>query len=400
MFQNLQANNNFFYLDLNNSYIPRLVLKDKIDQTETSSYLKFRQRIRDKVSAVYIDFTPLWLAFTNGEDLTFSIPGAVFFDMKKTSNLKLIISLDNESASLDMYSWLIDSIIKAQIPTSQIYIIENNSVSIDYVKRNFETFDINFIVGGFEKQVLHLYGAKNQTKRFDHRKFLYLNRRHDLIRLYLFWRMQDFLDDSYYSFVCNDPYSKSFEKTLPKEDLLIVYPDRSFILSDTEKNNIRSFIDSVYDSLPKILEFSPNFYDYAHTVTNLQNYYYSTDFSLITETNADYESNRAFLTEKTFRPILFSHPFVLAGGFQSLKALRDLGYKTFSPYIDESYDEIADNKTRADAVIHSIQSILKLNESGYKQWLSCVKNIAAYNRQVFIERASSLENSIEKKLLK
>lgn len=33
------------------------------------------------------------------------------------------------------------------------------------------------------------------------------------------------------------------------------------------------------------------------------------------------------------------HPFIVYGSPFTLKSLRELGFKTFSPFIDESYDE-------------------------------------------------------------
>ena len=44
---------------------------------------------------------------------------------------------------------------------------------------------------------------------------------------------------------------------------------------------------------------------------------------------------------------------------QHLKRLQILGYKTFSPYIDESYDLIENNKERFYAIVNEIDRINK-----------------------------------------
>lgn len=49
-----------------------------------------------------------------------------------------------------------------------------------------------------------------------------------------------------------------------------------------------------------------------------------------------------FFTEKTYKPIGCLQPFILWGNPYSLKKLKELGYKTFDKWWDESYDEELD----------------------------------------------------------
>jgi len=46
-----------------------------------------------------------------------------------------------------------------------------------------------------------------------------------------------------------------------------------------------------------------------------------------------------FCTEKSWRPILARRPFITAAGQNHLANLRRLGFKTFSDFWDESYDD-------------------------------------------------------------
>ena len=59
--------------------------------------------------------------------------------------------------------------------------------------------------------------------------------------------------------------------------------------------------------------------------------------SVITETNCI--DKNIFHTEKTFKAIANKHPFIIVAPSQTLASLRKMGYKTFSDYFDESYDE-------------------------------------------------------------
>ncbi len=64
-----------------------------------------------------------------------------------------------------------------------------------------------------------------------------------------------------------------------------------------------------------------------------------------------------FITEKTFKPIAFQHPFVVYGNRGTLCALRNWGFETFDNLWDESYDEIVDFVARRTAVVKLINSI-------------------------------------------
>ena len=71
----------------------------------------------------------------------------------------------------------------------------------------------------------------------------------------------------------------------------------------------------------------------------------ATWISVIAET---LHNNKIFFpTEKTAKPMLSNKPFIVLAGKHFLKNLKSLGFKTFSPVIDESYDEIDDLKSHS-----------------------------------------------------
>lgn len=88
-------------------------------------------------------------------------------------------------------------------------------------------------------------------------------------------------------------------------------------------------------------------------------HYKSTYFSVVTETF--FISDTIFFSEKTFKPITYFQPFILIAPVHSLKYLRDLGFKTFGRWIDESYDEISDPVSRMRAIMNEIIRLSKLN---------------------------------------
>jgi hypothetical protein len=80
--------------------------------------------------------------------------------------------------------------------------------------------------------------------------------------------------------------------------------------------------------------------------------YSNSYFNIILETFFNVDSSRGqFITEKTLKPILHNQFFILVGPQGSLSHLRELGYKTFSKVIDETYDTISDDQLRFDTVL-------------------------------------------------
>ena len=59
----------------------------------------------------------------------------------------------------------------------------------------------------------------------------------------------------------------------------------------------------------------------------------------IGKTETLHENETIFLSEKIFKPIYCCQPFIVFGNPGTLKELHNLGFKTFSDFWDESYDE-------------------------------------------------------------
>ena len=77
--------------------------------------------------------------------------------------------------------------------------------------------------------------------------------------------------------------------------------------------------------------------------------YIDTVCSIVSETNDnDYE---VFMTEKIWKPIIAQHVFVVHGNYLYLQLLREMGFKTFGNYFDESYDLERDPDKRIDKIV-------------------------------------------------
>jgi hypothetical protein len=176
--------------------------------------------------------------------------------------------------------------------------------------------------------------------------FLCMNRhqRYSRVNLLLLFYKLDLLKNSYYSM----PSECINTKTLWKDSVWI---DENLI---NYYNITNKDIDDIQELLPLELDKKGlELYD-VNLLTNLYdadtNYYYDTSLiSVITETNYQFEKS-IFNTEKIWRPIANRHPFIMIGPTGTLKYLKELGYRTFDDFWDESYDTIIDPAERLKAI--------------------------------------------------
>jgi hypothetical protein len=92
-----------------------------------------------------------------------------------------------------------------------------------------------------------------------------------------------------------------------------------------------------------------------------------------------FDNNGRYFTEKTFKPIAYHHPFILVSKPFSLKLLRELGYQTFHPFIDEKYDEEVDNVKRMRMILEEIKRLCDMNDEELGSFLKNVQPITEHN---------------------
>jgi len=109
-----------------------------------------------------------------------------------------------------------------------------------------------------------------------------------------------------------------------------------------------------------------------------------TMISVVTETHC-FEDEISF-TEKIYRPLSFGHPFIVVAAHGYLKKLRSFGFKTFSPFIDESYDDILNPYERVEKIIDVMKGIDNLSFTYKKELWENLKEIAKYNMEIFYKR--------------
>lgn len=90
--------------------------------------------------------------------------------------------------------------------------------------------------------------------------------------------------------------------------------------------------------------------------------------------------NQGFISEKIFKPIMYMQPFLVASTPFYLKAIRELGFKTFDGFIDESYDLEVDNSKRLEMINNEIKRLCNIPIEELKRQLKDIENILVYNQ--------------------
>lgn len=95
--------------------------------------------------------------------------------------------------------------------------------------------------------------------------------------------------------------------------------------------------------------------------------------------------NTLFLSEKIYKPFAFKHPFIAFAWPGTLKFLRERGYKTFHPFINESYDDEPDYTKRFKMLIEEIKRLEKFTDDQWLEWQENIKPIVEHNAKYLRE---------------
>lgn len=115
-----------------------------------------------------------------------------------------------------------------------------------------------------------------------------------------------------------------------------------------------------------------------------QDYYFQKSFiSVITETIAEYPY--PMITEKIFKSIMYAKPFMLIAPKNTLKVLREYGFKTFNDYWDESYDNLEYAAERIDFVAEQLKTLSQKDTAQIDNMYQDMLPLLKYNQEYLKE---------------
>lgn len=239
-------------------------------------------------------------------------------------------------------------------PDQRLNIISNPSSQAVYARQlaNGDLTEPNYDVDKVPEKVFLCWNRRFRSHRIE--LSIALNK-HGLV------------DRSYYSLGLSDPEQPS--STF--RNYADIYHNPYLELQGSD-------VENLFNKLPlKIDDHTVIEYMCEDRNMEARGFYENSLVSIVTETN--YNLSTVTLTEKSFKPIKEKHPFIIVGAQGSLEAMRNLGYKTFGEFWDESYDKIHDPKARMVAIVNVCREIGSWDNQKILEFKRGVKDILDYN---------------------
>jgi len=280
-------------------------------------------------------------------------------------------------------------VIEANIPPKKIY-LANEAADLHIEMRKFadkyqyEYFNIEWLLEFEYSMSIRANQCKlnSDAMLLDKpypKRYLNFNRRWRLHRptIVALLHAKGLLDKGYVSMAPSDD-GRDWEKMVP------------WMINFNEKD------EELYQLLKsheqELLNLPPLYLDTDELVNNRADFeksslylYENSLVSLVNETNyyTHYAAESArFLSEKIFKPIAVGHPFIIASVPKTLELLKCLGYKSFHPFIDESYDDEFDDFERMKKILREVEIISNMTDSEVSEFIKNVKPICEYNQEL------------------
>lgn len=304
------------------------------------------------------------------------IPDEVF-NFLNNNDIKIILAGVADPTSIEAYNLTMER-LKDKINFNKIIWVDSNA-QLENIEQLVRTYTFDYFLEEATQTIDRAFEPHpndlgyiseeidvSELNTFRNKKFLCFNRNSEKVHRFalLDAYIQEKFKDSYFSFVVKLDYFK--EATAYFDD------------------NIPTRHVNFYNSyLPIELD--------THSVQNKESFKTNNTFkkelflnsciNLVTETS--FFSNELFISEKILKPILNYQPFIVFGPHKYLSRLKKYGFKTFSDFWDESYDDIENWRERLNKLMQLVEylnnkSIEELNDI-YKSTM----DICIYNRNLF-----------------
>lgn len=387
------------------AYHPKLnrnrdVLETYFDIRITHSLDEFKRYQGEKFFLLTI--FDIWAA--NSTDTKKEIIWEHVFSLELINELKLgkypiLFDSISEGCIKSSFDTIEDFCQHINVSPQNVYICLANPQSIKLNRQSYPSLSqYNFFsFDRFELDAVQIGSSMGdliyKVKFNDRKRFLFLNRRYSVDRAYLYFKFHEFnlLDNMHCTFKLDNIYS----------DIPVTLQN---VIADLQANykasgasvieHINQHVDYFSNSLPNEIKtkMSP-----IYNIDDKKSFLYSfwnlaahnsTDIGIVTETFRNqlgisegdiHYKTHYFITEKTYRTILMKQPFILFSNPYALKYLKTGGYKTFAPFIDESYDNIENLADRQNAIINEVRRLDRMSDTDFAEMMEQIQEIVTYN---------------------
>lgn len=154
-------------------------------------------------------------------------------------------------------------------------------------------------------------------------------------------------------------------------------------------------VRSLLPTLPKTLEFedtqtfdNTSGWGDMHSIPSHHAYFYIASETYV---HGEYKS----LSEKVFKPLINFHPFVFIAFPGAIKLLQDLGFQTFHPWIDESYDSEIDDRKRFEMIANEVKRLCSMPLEELHEWYWSMEHILIHNHRHMLDQFRSQPHIVD-----
>jgi len=283
--------------------------------------------------------------------------------------------------------WFIDPLYKSiselDLPPENVIFVTNNLLAekthdeyerdkkIKLVSFMWNVYDVQRLIRckNLPKKVNIQNEIEYKSKNLERIKyFLKVNRTNRPERniFMLFMNYHKLFDKSLISFpTLSDEYCPPvFEKYLTKENIEDLKSKVPFDIDKTDETNHGD------------AGFGKGFFD---ADLPFQPIHYKNSFISIVFCAFPFEDNACHLHSSTFNPMYCGHPIIQFGPYQSLKEMKERGFKTFGKWWDESYDDEPNHWIRFEKVMGVTLELSKLSSKELLEIYIDMKDVLQHN---------------------
>ena len=305
--------------------------------------------------------------------------------LRNNPTVKLMHHNDSETFEIYFVKDIVKTIKERNINPAQLHVVVMDENHKEFLDQHLGNIGINISVDNYLLREV-------SVPSLDY-KFSALSRNYRIWRLYIYTELErrNLLKHFNYSFHNIHPYNNPPIKFPVKQ-----------MMEDLGKLGITDIPDNVL----AWLNACPHELGTSNLVVNKwSNVTYDTiksaDFHLIIETHFDQKEfvsdNKQFdrnfaptsITEKGYKSIACGTPFIAFSTPFYLEDLKKLGFKTYSPYINEAYDSETDSTKRLNMIVDEINRICSLDKVSYSTLVDNCKMIALENLQTLKQKKNA-----------
>lgn len=325
-------------------------------------------------------------------------PSSAVVTLVKEKKGYILVTLLYEGFLDDLFlKGLADYFSSKHIPLSQIVYVSNcangQAVYKSFCKRNnlIPEMHMEYLpIFRIDKTDLELilnadisYSTATKKKLFlcfnrrhtDHRVLFYIMMSKFQLINKCFYSMNKQQPESNYQFIDNARYHSSKHKEFHISEKDIVEADAGLPLILDTDNFSRYPMENGFDGVKP-------FYDDSYINIVMETYFFS---------------DIIHITEKTYKPIAFMQPFIMLAAPNGLKHIKDMGFKTFGQFWDESYDGETDHTIRFLKITQLVRKIADWSQEKLDKFVYDVQPILEFNRAHLKTMANiEIDNFIEK----